>query len=320
MVYLEQFRFPDEDTEFDWLSPPDGAGGRLVNYDTVGYYADVYPFRQTTSMGLMSLDFEPITILCGGNGSGKSTVLNVIARKLHADRSALYNNSHQFEAFVNLCQYTSSETLAGEETFGGHRSLQKYDIASITKVITSDDIFNWMQEHRLQNDRRMHKSYFVAEEYRNKNKGELPRHLNLETGYNVTEYKRGLAMRKMSFNQYMKSSVGKLERGFSNGETALMRLSETLENPGIYILDEPENSMSCEFQMRLADMIQYFARNNRCQFIIATHSPFLLAMQGAKVYNFDAEPVTVANWWETENVRLYFELFEQYRDKFLKTK
>lgn len=72
MVYLEQFRFPDEDTEFDWLSPPDGAGGRLVNYNAVGYYADVYPFKQTTSMGLMSLDFEPKTILCGGNGSGKT--------------------------------------------------------------------------------------------------------------------------------------------------------------------------------------------------------------------------------------------------------
>ena len=32
------------------------------------------------------------------------------------------------------------------------------------------------------------------------------------------------------------------------------------------------------------------------------------------------EPVSVADWWEAENVRLYFELFEQYRDNFLKTK
>lgn len=314
MVYLEQFRFPDEQTEDNWISPG------CVNYDAVGYYSDIYPFRQTTSMGLYSLDFEPITILCGGNGSGKSTALNVIARKLCADRSSLYNNSHQFEAFVGLCQYSSSESLAGEETFANHRSKQKYDISGITKVITSDDIFNWMQEQRLENDKKLHKSYFIAEEYLNKNKKELPRHLNFETGYNVKEFKRGVDMRKKSFNSYMKETVGKLERGFSNGETALMQLSETLEKPGIYILDEPENSMSCEFQMRLADIIHYFARSGKCQFIIATHSPFLLAIEGAKIYNFDDNPVTVCNWWEASNARLYHELFEANREKFTKNK
>lgn len=313
MIYLEQFKFPDEYEEEKWLGPDPETG--KPNYDALGYYADVYPFRQTTSMGLLSIDFEPITILSGGNGTGKSTVLNIIARKLCADRLSLYNTSHQFEDFVNLCQYKSSETLAGEEILGGHRSKQKYDISTITKVITSDDIFNWMQEHRLSNDRKIHKSYFIKEEYMQKNRQELPRHINLESGYNVDKYKRGVDMRRKSFNQYMKETVGPLERGFSNGETALMKLSETLENPGIYILDEPENSMSCEFQMKLAEMIEYFAECNRCQFIIATHSPFMMAMRRAKIYNFDAYPVTVCKWWETANVSLYLQLFEKHKSE-----
>lgn len=94
----------------------------------------------------------------------------------------------------------------------------------------------------------------------------------------------------------MEKTIGKMERGFSNGETALMKISEKLETPGLYFLDEPENSMSCEFQMQLANLIEFFAYHGKCQFIIATHSPFLMAMQKAKIYNLDHTPVDVCNW------------------------
>lgn len=318
MLYLKSFRFPDTDAEERYIYP-DGYSAP-PNPDTIGYYSEIYPFRMMPDMGLHSLDFEPITILCGGNGSGKSTVLNIIARKLNADRSSRYNSSHQFLDYVKLCRYRSSDSLAGEEIFAGHRKKQKYDIASITRVITSDDIFHWMLEQRLNNDQKLHKSYFLREEHMMAKTRDLPRHLNLETGYNVDEFSAGLNMRKMSFNKYMKKTIGKLERGFSNGETALMKLSETLEKPGLYILDEPENSMSCEFQLKLAEMIQYFAYCGNCQFIIATHSPFLLAMQKAKVYNFDLVPVTICNWWETANVLRYFNFFEQHRNEIINDK
>lgn len=308
MVYLEQFRFPDQETENNYLMP-----NGVPSPNAIGYYSEVYPFRMIPEMGLHSLDFEPITILCGGNGSGKSTILNVIARKLNADRSSPYNSSHQFEDYVDLCQYSSADSYAGEEIFRGTRNKHKYDISTVTRVITSDDIFHSMLDHRRQNDQKLHKSYFLLEQHTASKREELPKHLNLETGYNVEEFRTAVNMRKQSFNKFMSQTVGRLERGFSNGETALMKLSETLERPGLYILDEPENSMSCEFQLKLAELIRYFAIHGNCQFVIATHSPFLLALENAKIYNFDVNPVTLCNWWEASNVRHYLNFFEQHR-------
>ena len=92
-----------------------------------------------------------------------------------------------------------------------------------------------MQEHRLSNDRKLQKSIFLEKDFYQA--GNLPTHLNFETGYNVERYKRGVEVRRAkSFSKYLQKSIGKMERGFSNGETALMKLSEALENPGIYIL------------------------------------------------------------------------------------
>lgn len=274
-------------------------------------------------MGLWSLDFEPITILYGGNGSGKSTIINVISEKLCANRLSMFNSSPYFKEYVSKCQYRASKSLAGETFYNGHREAQKYDISKITTVLTSDDIFHMMQEVRLENDKRLQKSYFLSDDYNLLNgaygTSHLPKHLNFETGYNVERYKAGAKMIKAkSFNKYLLDTIGKMERCFSNGETALMKLTERLEAPGIYLLDEPENSMSCEFQMKLASIIQYLAHYGNCQFIISTHSPFILSMENTKIYNLDHNPVDINKWWELDNMKLYFNLFEQSRNKFLK--
>lgn len=53
-----------------------------------------------------------------------------------------------------------------------------------------------------------------------------------------------------------------------------------------------------------------------CQFIISTHSPFLLAMNGAKIYDLDENPVDVKRWTELENVRMYYNFFKEYEREF----
>lgn len=147
----------------------------------------------------------------------------------------------------------------------------------------------------------------------------LPKHINFETGYNVERYSDGVKIRKAkSFNKYLLDTIGKMERGFSNGETALMKLSELLEAPGLYLLDEPENSMSCEFQMKLASIIQYLAKYGNCQFLISTHSPFVLSIAGAKIYNLDHNPVDICKWWELGNMKHYFNLFYNSKENFIK--
>ena len=309
MIYLEKFIFPNVDK--------DSLNYKDPEYNKGAFFSNTYPFHITSNMALWSLDFEPITIICGDNGSGKSTILNVISEKLCADRMSMFNSSCYFETYVKRCQYKASKTLAGETIYKGYRKPQKYDISKITKVLTSDDIFHMMQEHRLSNDKKLKKSEFLELDYKYPEK--LPKHLNFETGYNVDRYIEGVnARRAKSFSKYLQQKIGKLERGFSNGETALMKLSEILEEPGLYLLDEPENSMSCEFQMKLKSIIEYLAKYGDCQFIISTHSPFLLSLTDAKIYNLNHYPVNICQWWEIESMRHYYELFNSSKEHFSK--
>ncbi|MDE6867267.1 MAG: AAA family ATPase [Muribaculaceae bacterium] len=320
MLFLEKFLFPDMEEDMIY----DDLRGSFHN-------EDCYPFHIMSEKRLWSLDFEPITILYGGNGSGKSTILNVISEKLHAERNSRYNSSPHFEEYVDRWQYKTAGEFVGEARYHERRrkgEKNKHDLSSMTTVLTSDDIFDSMLNLRRDNERKMQKSRFLTDEYQAfRNTGgsaNLPKHLNLETGYNVEEFRAGVDMLKAarhrggSLNKILLDKVGKMERGYSNGETALIRLSELLEQPGLYLLDEPENSMSCEFQMRLASIIEYLARYGECQFIISTHSPFILSMANAKIYNLDNCPVDICNWWELENMKHYFELFYNARENFLK--
>ena len=103
----------------------------------------------------------------------------------------------------------------------------------------------------------------------------------------------------------------------SNGETAIRYFEQKLKNDTLYCLDEPENSMSPKMQLELVAMLEQMARYCGCQFIIATHSPFLLSMKGAKIYDMDEEPVDVKRWTELENVREYYYFFKKYEDAFM---
>ena len=84
----------------------------------------------------------------------------------------------------------------------------------------------------------------------------------------------------------------------------------------VYLLDEPENSLSPARQQELLKFLEDSARFFGCQFIIATHSPFLLSMRGAKIYDMDEETVDVKRWTELENVRIYYEFFKKYEREF----
>ena len=89
-----------------------------------------------------------------------------------------------------------------------------------------------------------------------------------------------------------------------------------LEN-ALYLLDEPENSLSYALQKDLAKYISDSARHFGCQFIIATHSPILLSMADSVIYDLDETPVTMKKWTELANVRLLFDFFEEKRDEFI---
>ncbi len=84
----------------------------------------------------------------------------------------------------------------------------------------------------------------------------------------------------------------------------------------LYLLDEPENSLSAKLQNELRQFIEDSARFYRCQFVISTHSPFLLSMKGARIYDLDSRPVAVRKWTELEAVRIYREFFKAHEREF----
>ena len=76
---------------------------------------------------------------------------------------------------------------------------------------------------------------------------------------------------------------------------------------GVYFLDEPETALSPKSQLNLMEIIEESSRIRQAQFIMVTHSPILLACEGATIYNFNKIPVDKTEYKETEHYRVYKE-------------
>ena len=104
----------------------------------------------------------------------------------------------------------------------------------------------------------------------------------------------------------------------SNGESALEFFTGAIDENALYLLDEPENSLSPQRQLELKQFLEDSVRFYRCQLVIATHSPFLLSLSGAKIYDLDESPAAVKRWTELESVRTYSDFFRRHAGEFAK--
>lgn len=292
-MYLEKFILPSSKCEERIIE----RNSNLVNY---------YPCTLFTRKGFFEVDFEKITIFYGGNGSGKSTLLNLIAEKLKLNRIAPYNTSDLFNAFTQKCDYRLGIDDEGFE----HR------IPNGSRIITSDDIFDYMLAIRSNNNDITQNKEDAKEKWAMLKFGETIKLSGLED-YDALRMQVLARNKTTSRRQFIKKTVGDEVRLNSNGETALMYFEKKLKNDTLYCLDEPENSMSPKMQLDLVKMLEEMARYCGCQFIIATHSPFLLALENAKIYDLDSAPVKIKDWWQLENAKIYFEFFQKHKHLFL---
>ncbi len=289
MLYLSQFEFPDADREFVFILEE-----KRTCYDTY------YPFKILSEHNLKVLNFEPVTILYGGNGSGKTTALNVIAEKLKLQRDALYNRSAFFEDYTRLCDFVSER-----------------EITEDSRIITSDDVFDFMLNLRSLNEGIDSRREDLYAEYRKlTDTSDQRMRFQLHSLEDYEQLKWVTAARRKTQSKFVRDSLGSNIRERSNGESALMYFTEKIKENGLYLLDEPGNSLSPERQLELVQFLEDSVRFFGCQLVIATHSPFFLAMREAKIYDLSGEQAKVRRWTELSNVRAYYKFFKKHESAF----
>lgn len=128
--------------------------------------------------------------------------------------------------------------------------------------------------------------------------------------------KRLNTARSKTASEFIRRSLPTGLRERSNGESAFMYFQNKIEENALYLLDEPENSLSPEKQIELLQLIEDSARYFGCQFIIATHSAIMLSARNAKIYDFDSCPVGVCAWQDIPSVRCQYEFFRKHDAEF----
>lgn len=130
------------------------------------------------------------------------------------------------------------------------------------------------------------------------------------------QLKRVNNARRKTQSRFVRGELMDNVREYSNGENAYRYFVENIGENALYILDEPENSLSPKRQLELKGFLEDSARYFGCQFIISTHLPFLLSLKGAKIYDLDEQPAKTKKWTQLENVRIYNEFFISHNDEF----
>lgn len=125
MIYLSEFYLPNAEDEEDFLYCE-----KRTCFNTF------YPFMIFPELELEELVFEPVTIFYGGNGTGKSTLLNIIAETLKLKRNAVFNKSNFFNEYIKMCESVTVNKIPSESQC---RQLKKnikviYDFEGIFEI------------------------------------------------------------------------------------------------------------------------------------------------------------------------------------------
>lgn len=91
----------------------------------------------------------------------------------------------------------------------------------------------------------------------------------------------------------------------SHGQSLMSYFRARYQLKGLYLLDEPETALSPSTQLELLKLLVEFGRTGAPQFIIATHSPILLACPDATLLSFDGPRISPIAYAETDHYRIY---------------
>ena len=240
-----------------------------------------FPFSVPAIRSLESLDLsQPVTFFVGENGSGKSTVLEAIAAAARLPT-------------VGSDDVQSDGTLAAQRELAGALRLVWSRRTNRGFFLRAEDFFGFTKRLAVMRAELQARIDEIEVEYADR-----------------SAYAKGLAAGPM------RASLGALEAKYgvdldanSHGQSFLHLFRSRFVPGGLYLLDEPEAPLSPQSQLGLMAMIADMVAED-AQFVIATHSPILLAYPGARIVGFDEVPVKPVAYRELESVRLVREFLE----------
>lgn len=140
--------------------------------------------------------------------------------------------------------------------------------------------------------------------------------LRAETFFNFARYIDELA-REYGIEEVYEPYGGKSLNEQSHGEAFLSLFANRFGGRGLFILDEPEAALSPQRQLAFLRIIYDLVKEGKAQFIIASHSPILMAYPGATIYSFEEDRLEIVEYEETDHYRLT-KAFLDNRERFFK--
>lgn len=235
-----------------------------------------HPFNLPLVKSLSHMEFDsPVTIFVGENGTGKSTILEALAVATESIAVGGYDVDY-------------------DPTLGAARRLAE-NMKLVWNLRTrkgffmrTEDFFNFSRRIAETKAEMLEGIQAVDHEY---------------TGR--SDYARVLA--KGSYSKSLSAMEQKYDGDLeekSHGESLLTLFRIRFVPGGLYLLDEPESALSPISQLAFVSMVKQTVDKN-CQFIIATHSPIIMAVPGASILSFDSLPPEKCEFDQLGHVKLF---------------
>jgi predicted ATPase len=236
---------------------------------------DRFPFTVPLIRELPRIDLNPrVTFFVGENGSGKSTLLEGLAIAANlvtvGSEGAKRDSTLRAQGFLGRALKLVWNVRAFRGFF-----LRAEDFFGFTKALAVDRAELLGRLAAIDVD-------FADASEEGRQLAKLP-------------IRQSLAMMEQRYGIDLDAN--------SHGESFLKLFQSRFIPGGLYILDEPEAPLSPQSQLALIAMISEMAAQD-AQFIIATHSPILLAFPGATIYSCDTVPLSAVKYEELDHVTI----------------
>ncbi len=237
--------------------------------------AAVFPFYLNVIKSLREIEFSsPVTFFVGENGSGKSTLMESLACAVGSVA-------------------VGSESVKTDGTLAAVRKLSQYFRLVWTKrthkgfFLRAEDFFGYAKKMKQTQEELQHELENVEGEYQGRSKyaADLAR----------TPYVNELSAIQRRYSDGLDTH--------SHGESFMALLQTRFVPDGLYLLDEPEAALSPSRQLTFISALKQMVEQNS-QFIIATHSPIILAFPGATILSFDGGKIQKVKYEQLEHVNL----------------